>query len=164
MAINYTKSAKEIIKAVGGDENINSLTHCATRLRFILNDDKIVNKDEVNKIEGVITTMEAGGQFQVVIGNHVKDVYELIMQDIKVDDSKASNPNNKNKVGVFSRIIDVISSIFAPFLYTLAACGILQGLFRYCWWDLPYFKLRFMDWFYILTRVDCDYSSEKIWC
>lgn len=64
MAINYTKSAKEIIKAVGGDENINSLTHCATRLRFILNDDKIVNKDEVNKIEGVITTMEAGGQFK----------------------------------------------------------------------------------------------------
>lgn len=153
MAINYTKSAKEIIKAVGGDENINSLTHCATRLRFILNDDKIVNKDEVNKIEGVITTMEAGGQFQVVIGNHVKDVYELIMQDIKVDDSKASNSNNKNKVGVFSRIIDVISSIFAPFLYTLAACGILQGLLGVMvalgWLDTAggtYRILNFVSW------------------
>lgn len=88
-----------------------------------------------------------------MIGNHVKDVYELIMQDIKVDDSKASNSNNKNKVGVFSRIIDVISSIFAPFLYTLAACGILQGLLGVMvalgWLDTAggtYRILNFVSW------------------
>lgn len=126
MAIDYHKTAEMLVHELGGDENISNVSHCATRLRFILKDESIVNKDKVAKIPGVITTVSAGGQFQVVIGNHVKDAYNFVTEMITTDD-KSTGPSNK-KAGVFSKIIDIISSIFAPFLYTLAACGILQGI------------------------------------
>lgn len=126
MAIDYRKTAELLVKELGGDENISNATHCATRLRFILKDESVVDKEKVAKIPGVITTVSAGGQFQVVIGNHVKDAYGFVMELIHIDEKDTGGQNKK--VGVFSRIIDVISSIFAPFLYTLAACGILQGI------------------------------------
>ena len=127
MAIDYHKTAMELLKELGGNDNITNVTHCATRLRFILKDESIVNKDKVAKIPGVITTVQAGGQFQVVIGNHVKDAYEHMIKMVTIDEEAAKGTVNK-KVGIVSRIIDVISAIFAPFLYTLAACGILQGI------------------------------------
>lgn len=127
MAIDYQKTAKDLVKELGGDGNISNVTHCATRLRFILKDESIVDKEKVAKIKGVITTVQAGGQFQVVIGNHVTDAYKYVMELVTVDDSTSEGTGNK-KSGVVSRIIDVISAIFAPFLYTLAACGILQGI------------------------------------
>lgn len=126
MAIDYKKTAEMLVKEVGGEDNIVGVTHCATRLRFILKDNSVVNKDKVSKIQGVITVIEAGGQFQVVIGNHVKDAYQFVTEIVNIDN--ANTEVSKNKSGVFSTIIDVISSIFAPFLYTLAACGILQGI------------------------------------
>lgn len=126
MAIDYRKTAELLVQELGGDENITNAAHCATRLRFVLKDESIVNKDKIAKIPGVITTVQAGGQFQVVIGNHVKDAYQFVMELITVDENSAGASNKK--AGVFSRMIDVISSIFAPFLYTLAACGILQGI------------------------------------
>jgi len=126
MAIDYHKTAELLVKELGGDANISNAAHCATRLRFVLKDESIVNKDRVAKIPGVITTVQAGGQFQVVIGNHVKDAYQFVMELITIDENSAGVSNKK--AGIFSRIIDVISSIFAPFLYTLAACGILQGI------------------------------------
>ena len=126
MAIDYKKTAELLVKELGGDENISNISHCATRLRFILKDESNIDNDKVSKIPGVITTVQAGGQYQVVIGNHVKDAYNFVMELVSVDDNQEPLP--QKKVGVFSRIIDVISSIFAPFLYTLAACGILQGI------------------------------------
>ncbi|MCU6763600.1 EIIBCA-Bgl [uncultured Roseburia sp.] len=126
MAIDYKKTAREIVDALGGDTNITNVTHCATRLRFILKDESVVDVSKVSKIQGVITTVEAGGQFQVVIGNHVRDAYQHVKELITVDPGHEELP--KRKVGIISRVIDVISSIFAPFLYTLAACGILQGI------------------------------------
>lgn len=125
MAIDYSITAKALVKELGGDENISNVTHCATRLRFILKDTKGINTETVRKIPGVITTVEAGGQYQVVIGNHVQDAYKEVLKLVTVEEG-GSEPTQK--VGIVSRIIDVISSIFAPFLYTLAACGILQGI------------------------------------
>lgn len=125
MAIDYRITARELVKELGGDSNITNVTHCATRLRFILKDESVVDSAKVTKIPGVITTVQAGGQYQVVIGNHVKDAYEFVTELITVDENGG---DTKNKVGIFNRIVDVISSIFAPFLYTLAACGILQGI------------------------------------
>lgn len=126
MAIDYRITARELVKELGGDGNITNVTHCATRLRFILKDESIVDSGKVAKIPGVITTVQAGGQYQVVIGNHVKDAFGFVTELITVDETQAGA--TANKVGAFSRIIDIISSIFAPFLYTLAACGILQGI------------------------------------
>lgn len=126
MAIDYRKTAEVLVKELGGDSNIITVTHCATRLRFILKDESIVDTGKVSKIPGVITTVHAGGQFQVVIGNHVKDAYQFVTELVSINEEHGKDSGKK--VGVFSRIIDVISSIFAPFLYTLAACGILQGI------------------------------------
>lgn len=126
MAIDYRITAKELVKELGGDANITKVTHCATRLRFILKDESIVDSSKVTKIPGVITTVQAGGQYQVVIGNHVKDAFNYVMELITVDETQEDAPHQKT--GIFNRIIDIISSIFAPFLYTLAACGILQGI------------------------------------
>lgn len=125
MAIDYRITARELVKELGGDENITNVTHCATRLRFILKNEEIVNADKVSRIPGVITTVKAGGQFQVVIGNHVADAYKFVTELVHMD---AGQEAPKKKGNVLSRIIDVISAIFAPFLYTLAACGILQGI------------------------------------
>lgn len=126
MAIDYRITARELVAELGGDSNITNVSHCATRLRFILKDTSKVDSAKVSKIPGVITTMQAGGQYQVVIGNHVSDAFQFVSELITVDEKEAGS--TKNKVGIFSRIVDVISSIFAPFLYTLAACGILQGI------------------------------------
>lgn len=126
MAIDYSITAKEIVKELGGDENIVNVTHCATRLRFILKDESVVDGAKVAKIPGVITTVQAGGQYQIVIGNHVSDAYAFVMKLVHVESGEIQDTGKK--AGVVSRIIDVISSIFAPFLYTLAACGILQGI------------------------------------
>ncbi|MGL4373663.1 MAG: PTS transporter subunit EIIB, partial [Turicibacter sp.] len=126
MAIDYGHTAKELISALGGSANINNVTHCATRLRFILNDHSVVNQEKAKKIKGVITTIEAGGQFQVVIGNHVKDAYEEVLKLVNLNEENIKPTTAK--VGIVSKLIDIISSIFVPFLYTLAACGILQGI------------------------------------
>ena len=127
MAIDYRKTAGELVRELGGNENIINVTHCATRLRFILKDESVVDKDRVAKVPGVITTVQAGGQFQVVIGNHVKDAYGFVTQLVSIDEEEAQKSSGQ-KAGIFTRIVDVISAIFAPFLYTLAACGILQGI------------------------------------
>lgn len=127
MAIDYRKTAGELVRELGGNENIINVTHCATRLRFILKDESVVDKDRVAKVPGVITTVQAGGQFQVVIGNHVKDAYGFVTQLVSIDEEEAQKSGGQ-KAGIFTRIVDVISAIFAPFLYTLAACGILQGI------------------------------------
>lgn len=128
MARDYKQIAKDIIREVGGDENIASATHCATRLRLKLRDASKADKSKVSKITGVITVVEAGGQFQVVIGNHVKDVYNEMSQILDFDGNPREDSGDTQKIGLMSRIIDIISSIFAPFLYALAACGILQGV------------------------------------
>ncbi|MBW7982543.1 beta-glucoside-specific PTS transporter subunit IIABC [Enterobacillus tribolii] len=129
MAIDYAQSAKEIVQLIGGDDNVINLTHCATRLRFILKDNSKVNKTTLSRVKGVITVLEAGGQLQVVIGNHVADAYREVMKLIHLDENATAG--SVNKVGIFSRLIDIISSIFAPFLYPLAACGVLQGIISF---------------------------------
>ena len=73
----YGELAKEIVKNVGGKENVNSLTHCITRLRFKLKDESKANDDVIKNMDGVVTVMKSGGQYQVVIGNHVPEVYEI---------------------------------------------------------------------------------------
>lgn len=91
MAIDYSITAKEIVKELGGDENIVNVTHCATRLRFILKDESVVDGAKVAKIPGVITTVQAGGQYQIVIGNHVSDAYAFVMKLVHVESGEIQN-------------------------------------------------------------------------
>src|SRR5471030_1354406 len=76
--MKYEKLAKDIIKNVGGKENVNSLTHCITRLRFKLKDESKANTEVLKNMDGVVTVVKSGGQYQVVIGNHVPDVFEEV--------------------------------------------------------------------------------------
>ena len=122
----YQELAQEIVKQVGGKENINSLTHCVTRLRFKLKDESKANDDVLKKMDGVVTVMKSGGQYQVVIGNHVPLVYADVVELTGVSESSDSAEGEKMKF--FDRIIDIISGCFQPFLGALCAAGMIKGL------------------------------------
>lgn len=121
---DYSKLAKDILEAVGGEENIVSAARCATRLRIVLKRSKPEAKAHVSEMPGVITVVENGGQFQVVIGQHVGEVYEEFSSLVKLD---SAEEGNENKGTILNRIIATMSAVFAPFVYILAAAGILQG-------------------------------------
>jgi len=128
--MKYEKLAKEILELVGGEKNVSSLVHCATRLRFVLKDVSKANKGKLERTEGVITVKESGGQFQVVIGNTVPEVYNAIgkISNLLSDASKSAQASEGEKGNFFGRAVDVISSIFAPLLGVMAGAGILKGL------------------------------------
>lgn len=119
--------AKLIVAGVGGKDNILSLVHCATRLRFKLRNPGLAHAESLNSLPDVLIALESGGQFQVVIGNQVAEVYQAICQVIKLDD-EAPAAEATEKEGLLSRFIDVVSAIFTPTLGILAASGILKGL------------------------------------
>lgn len=120
----YQELAKEIVKQVGGKDNVVSLTHCITRLRFKLKDESIANDDIIKGLDGVVTVMKSGGQYQVVIGNQVADVYEEVMPLL---DLKNSEPVPTKKQKPLDQFIDIISGIFQPILGLMAACGMVKG-------------------------------------
>ncbi|MCI8583972.1 MAG: PTS transporter subunit EIIC [Dorea sp.] len=122
----YQKLAEEIVKNVGGKDNVAGLVHCITRLRFTLKDEGIARDEALKDMEGVVTVMKSGGQYQVVIGNHVPEVFEDVMQLL---DLKEEAGTEEKKSGKFlDRSIDVVSGIFQPILGIMAACGMLKGL------------------------------------
>ncbi len=126
--MSQEKLAKEIIELVGGEKNVESLVHCATRLRFVLKDDAKADKAKLEKTEGIIAVKENGGQFQVVVGNKVPEVYSAIGQISNILDDSSGKEKPSKKAKGLGGIIDVISSIFAPLLGVMAGAGILKGL------------------------------------
>ncbi|GFO84589.1 beta-glucoside-specific PTS transporter subunit IIABC [Anaerostipes butyraticus] len=124
----YENLAKEIVKNVGGKENVSSLTHCITRLRFKLKDEGKANDDVIKNMDGVVTLMKSGGQYQVVIGNHVPEVYADVMPLLGLDEDQADHGEDAPSGNLFNRAIDVISGIFQPILGIMAACGMVKGL------------------------------------
>lgn len=123
----YEKLAKEIVKNVGGVENINSLTHCVTRLRFKLKDESKANDDVLKNMDGVVTIMKSGGQYQVVIGNHVQFVYDDVCEVAHINDNIEVS-DDTNKGSLFDRFIDIVSGCFQPILGPLCASGIIKGI------------------------------------
>lgn len=126
--MKYDQLAKEIIESVGGEQNVSSLVHCATRLRFVLKDKAKADKLKLEKLEGVIAVKESGGQFQVVVGNTVPEVYQAIGKQTKLMEGSTDTSETSEKGNIFGRAIDVISSIFTPLLGVMAGAGILKGL------------------------------------
>lgn len=120
---DYAKLARDI-KDTLGESNIISAAHCATRLRLVLKDtppEEVTKK--ISSMPAVIQVLEKGGQYQIVIGTHAKDVYEELTKIIQIDESKQPEV----KQGIFNRIIATMSAVFAPFVYILAAAGLVQG-------------------------------------
>ncbi|HEP1785882.1 TPA: PTS glucose transporter subunit IIA [Streptococcus suis] len=130
MAKDYTDLATDIVAHVGGKENISSLKHCVTRLRFGLKDESKADTDYLKARDGVVTVVQAGGQYQVVIGNHVPDVYAAVQKvaGIAGDGSLDIDEGDGPKGNLFERFIDLLSGIFQAFLGPLAAAGIIKGI------------------------------------
>lgn len=128
---NYTNLAADIIKNVGGKENIQSLTHCVTRLRFKLADESKANDEVLKNMDGVVTIVKSKSidQYMVVIGEHVSDVYKEILKQIGLE----HNTNNiskeeKKKESPINKALNVIMGGMGPVLNLLCACGIIKGL------------------------------------
>lgn len=119
--------AADVLKLVGGKENINSVVHCATRLRFKLKDESLAKTEELKNHPGVVQVVQSGGQYQVVIGNHVSEVHKELVKLADISEGPGDDAP-KEKQGIVNTFIDVISSIFTPFLGILAGTGVLKGL------------------------------------
>ncbi|MCI8629210.1 MAG: PTS transporter subunit EIIC [Firmicutes bacterium] len=120
---DYGKLAKDIKDAIG-EENIISAAHCATRLRLVLKQSPSAEVTaQITKMPAVIQVVEKGGQYQIVIGTHAKDVYEELTRIMQLDTSQAV----EQKGSVLNRVIAAMSAVFAPFVYVLAGAGLLQG-------------------------------------
>lgn len=126
--MKYEQLAKDIIKNVGGKENVISLAHCITRLRFKLKDEKKANTDVLKNMDGVVTVVQSGGQYQVVIGSHVPDVYQEVIKVGGLDTgSSEETEETEGKSGIFNKFIDMISGVFTPVLGVLTATGMIKG-------------------------------------
>lgn len=137
MASKYDGLARIIIQNVGGKGNIISVAHCFTRLRFQLKDESKANKDVLESTDGIIKVMQSGGQYQVVIGNQVNDVYDAVLEighfqgigEVDEDGNVIDNGEASiNKKSILSTLIDLISAIIQPTLALLGATGIIKGL------------------------------------
>ena len=126
--MDYNNLASQILKLVGGEKNVLSVVHCATRLRFKLRDKKKANKIELEKINGVLSIVESGGQFQVVIGSDVSDVYKEIMKIASFAVKSDSEDEVTEKESVTSKVFGVISGSFSPLIPALAGSGMLKAL------------------------------------
>lgn len=131
MAIkDYKALANDIVKNVGGEENVDGLRHCVTRLRFNLKDESKADTDTIKQLDGVVTVMKASGQYQVVIGNEVSNVYEAIVESTNLggDESNGQNEPEEDNRKLADKAIDFISGVFQPFLMPLAATGMIKGI------------------------------------
>jgi PTS system beta-glucosides-specific IIC component len=130
--MNQQQIAKEILNNVGGRDNVSNLTHCYTRLRFNLYDTKKADKEKLEKIDEVISVVESGGQYQVVLGSGVKEVHDEIQQlltDSKSNHTeKKTSQEEKKKDSIGNRILNTFTSIFVPIIPAIAASGMLKGI------------------------------------
>ena len=123
-----TELARTIVAGVGGADNIVSLMHCATRLRFKLKDESKAQAEVLKKTPGIIMVVESGGQFQVVIGNHVADVFLAVNSVAGLGEKAQQAPENDDKGNLLNCFVYVISGIFTPLIGLMAATGILKGM------------------------------------
>lgn len=138
MASKYDGLARIIIQNVGGKSNIISLTHCVTRLRFKLKDESKAQTDILKDTDGIVTVIQSGGQYMVVIGNHVPQVYDAVCAVGHITPGGAVNEDGtaaegggdapQEKMNPFNAFISIITSVFTPALGCLAACGMIKGL------------------------------------
>jgi PTS system beta-glucosides-specific IIC component len=131
--MSFEALAEKIVELIGNKENVKSVTHCATRLRFKLKNEEIAKTKELNQLDGVVTVMQSGGQYQVVIGTHVSQVYAFILSQLDLGLEKPQivsedKEESKEHESLFNRFIDIISSVFTPVLGILAASGMIKGL------------------------------------
>lgn len=125
---DYQKLEHDIIRLAGGADNIASAQRCVTRLRLVLKNTPGQAEEKIKALPGVITVVQKQGQFQVVIGNHVGDVFEAVSAELETNKKTEQEERPKEKENLLNRLLQMISGVFAPVCYVLAAGGLLQGL------------------------------------
>jgi PTS system beta-glucosides-specific IIC component len=128
MSQKYESLALEIVNNIGGSDNVSTLTHCMTRLRFVLNNNNKADREAFKTLDGVINVIESGGQFQVVIGTHVEEVYEEVIKYIKPHSDSDHKTSKKEKVSVLDKLIDFVSGTFSPLVPAIAGAGMIKAL------------------------------------
>ena len=131
MAGKYDELATRVVELVGGAENVASVSHCITRLRFKLKDESRADDESIAALDKVIKVMHANGQYQVVVGNIVEDVYDAVLAvgGLSAAGAVAADDEGEDEhKGIASVVIDLISGIFQPMLGTFSAAGIMKGL------------------------------------
>ncbi|MCY8507330.1 beta-glucoside-specific PTS transporter subunit IIABC [Bacillus atrophaeus] len=125
--MDYHKVSKEILQLVGGEENVQSVIHCMTRLRFNLHDNAKADRSRLEQMDGVMGTNISGKQFQIIIGNNVPKVYKALLENsgLSEENTKGASGQKKN---VLSALFDVISGVFTPILPAIAGAGMIKGL------------------------------------
>ena len=127
--MNYESTAKKILQRVGGKENVISLVHCMTRLRFTLKDESLVDDEAVKKTKGVMGVMKKAGQYQIIIGNDVANVFaELNKLGNFSNEASKKAPEKQEKQGVFSMLMDTISGIMAPVIPAIIGAAMIKVL------------------------------------
>lgn len=126
--MKFENEAREIVRLVGGESNINSLVHCATRLRFELKDGAKFKKEDLEKLSYVLKVLISGGQYQVVIGPNVDNYYEAILLTTKIQGNKKTETVETEKVKISDRILKVISGAFSPLIPLMAGSGMIKAL------------------------------------
>lgn len=124
--MDYKALAKTILEDIGGEENVVSFTHCATRLRFNLKDEGKVKKDHLSNVKGVMGLVSKGGQFQVVIGSDVPNVYRELNAMGSFGETE-KNQTEKDDRSTLSKILDTIAGIFTPIIPAITGAGILKA-------------------------------------
>lgn len=124
LCMDIHKTAKSILEHVGGSENIKDVSHCFTRLRFVLKDDSKADKQTVERLEGVIQVVISGGQFQVVLGSKVNQVYEALLPLLPENGASGG----KGKGNIANSVLQTISKMFTPLIPAIAASGLIKGI------------------------------------
>ena len=119
--------ALKILKLVGGESNISNVTHCATRLRLVLKDDKKVNLQQLNMVEGVLKAQNSGGQLQVVLGGKVEKVYDEFVKEANITSISLDSTSSVKK-NPFNTFLETIAGVFTPILPALVGCGMMKCL------------------------------------
>lgn len=127
--MDYESTAKKILQRVGGKENVISLVHCMTRLRFTLKDESVVDDEAVKKTKGVMGVMKKAGQYQIIIGSDVANVFtELNKLGNFSNEAPKKAPKKQEKQNVFSMLMDTISGIMAPVIPAIIGAAMIKVL------------------------------------
>ena len=135
--MDYKELAAKILELIGGKDNVSGVVHCATRLRFTLKDDNKPNTDSIKKTKGVLSVVNAGGQYQIVIGPDVPQVYQEVISlggfeaSAAIDDPDAEKQDNRSRL---SKILESIASIFQPIIPAITGAGLLKALMALFAW------------------------------
>lgn len=149
----YDQTAKDILRLIGGEKNVESAAHCATRLRLVLADDKLAQKDELEKLSDVKGVFSSAGQYQIILGQGtVNKVYEEFAKlgnfTGSADDAKRAAMKKMNPIQRFAR---TLSNIFVPIIPAIVASGLLMGLLglgsRFEWWSSDSALFTMLDMF-----------------